>query len=106
MSTRKRSSSDVFVIQTGCDYLVRPATLVIQDKSRIVFRNLTASPVLLFLPWGKKPQVLPLAPSGKGGDTTEADVRTLPGGVYPYAAYVEAASGFARGESDPRIIID
>ena len=101
--------SDVFVFQDGCDYLVRPATFVVGERRTVTFRNLTTSTVAVFLPWrvgSKESAVVTLAPTGAEGEILGVEVGELRPAAWSYAAFVMGPNVFAKGHSEPRVIID
>lgn len=102
--------SDVFILQTGRGYLVRPAVFVARDPFTITFRNLTGAAASLHFPQpGFKAESSSVPPDGQTRVVVDPAV---PAGYYPYAVSIESGRApavfrdFAHGESSPGVIID
>jgi hypothetical protein len=101
----ERTPVDVSFVPCGGGYRAVPPSHVARPfaKRTVTFRNFTRSEVDVFFPRG-------FLAGGKstisaGGEETYT-IADVPGGSYPYAAYVVDAKQFVEGNSSPEIIID
>jgi hypothetical protein len=96
---------DVFIVQRGDEYKVKPPTAIVHAKS-VRFGNLTDRDLRLFFPKGFASPTLEIAANGSGEIAVSAG-----DGEYAYAVFVNldprgSRGEFATGESSPRVIID
>jgi hypothetical protein len=116
---KKHGKFDVYILQAGREYRVRPAVTMI-DRGRdnpqalkLDVRNLTDKSVVIVFPQGllgPNQRVETLEPKGAAGhgDELHLPIDGQSKDAYPYSVAIATSEGLvpAKGESDPVIIID
>jgi hypothetical protein len=102
----KPGKYDVYVVKVGEDYFAIPPVAIITNR-HVKMRNLTGEDLEVdFLRLGK-PDSLKRAPARGGNDQDLKDDPVLfPAGIYDYSVKVSGTTKTARGNSEPKIIVD